>query len=147
MRNTILTAAVCGLLAVPLAGDAASTKLEPGLWETTAKTQMMGTSFSPPAQTHRSCLTREQAEHPWRQLQASKSEDCEFTNVEVSGQSASWKMECDGQGGHMIGTGKATFTDPKHMNGVVHMLMHASGQDMKVNIETQGHWVGADCSN
>jgi len=145
MRKTTLRAAAMSLLALPLMAGAASARLEPGLWETTAKTEMVGMPFSPPPQTHRSCLTKQQSEHPWRQLQANKNEHCKFTHVKVDERSASWEMECDGQGGHMTGKGETTFADPKHMHGTMHMHMRAHGQDVTMKIETQAHWVGASC--
>ncbi|MEJ2509614.1 MAG: DUF3617 domain-containing protein [Gammaproteobacteria bacterium] len=145
MRKTTLTAAAIGLLAMPFMADAAGARLEPGLWETTAKTEMVGMPFTPPVQTHRSCLSKEQVEHPWSRLQANKSQDCKFTNVKIEERSASWEMECDNQGGHMTGKGTTTFIDSKHMHGVIHMVMQANGRQMKMNVETHGHWVSAAC--
>ncbi|HKK05450.1 MAG TPA: DUF3617 domain-containing protein [Gammaproteobacteria bacterium] len=145
MRTLPSYAVIACLLAAPLAAEAGGTTLEPGLWETTAKTEMVGMPFTPPVQTHRSCLSKEQIEHPWSRLQANKSQDCKFTNVKVEERSASWEMQCDNQGGHMTGKGTTTFVDSKHMHGVIHMVMQANGRQMKMNIETHGHWLSAAC--
>lgn len=145
MRSLPMIAAVLCLSATPLATYASGPEIEPGLWETTAKTEMVGMPFTPPVQTHRSCLTTEQVQRPWRQLQANKNKDCKFTHVKVRERSASWEMECDNAGGHMTGTGTTTFIDSKHMHGVVHMVMHVNGKDMTMNIETHGQWISADC--
>lgn len=146
MRTVSVITAVVGLLALPLAATAETPKLAPGQWETTATSVIVGTPFSPPPQTAKTCLTQEQIKHPWAQLQASKNQHCKFTDVKVHGNSATWQMECDAQGGHMTGKGKTTYTDPKHMQGVAHMVTQSDGQQLKIDVHTVGHWVSASCS-
>ncbi len=147
MRTVPMTVAALWLFAVvvPSAANAAAPRLKPGLWETTATSVMVGTPFSPPPQTGKTCLTEKQIAHPWAALQANKNQHCRFTHVEVHAHSASWRMECDGQGGHMIGTGTSKYPDPTHMQGMTHMTVNAGGEQMKIDVTTVGHWVRASC--
>lgn len=148
MRTAPITAVLCLLampLAVPSTANAATPKLKAGLWETTATTTMVGTPFSPPPQTGKSCLTKKQIAHPWAQLQANKSQHCKFTHVAVHAHSASWRMECDGQGGHMTGRGTTKYPDAKHMQGMAHMVVNTGDGQMKIDVNTVGHWVSASC--
>lgn len=149
MRTVPMITAVLCLLALPpamaSAANAASPKLVPGLWETTAKTVMVGTPFSPPPRTGTSCLTKKQIAHPWAALQGNKHQDCKFTHVEVHAHSANWRMACDGKGGQLTGTGTTSYPDPKHMQGVAHMSANAGGEQLKIDVTTVSHWVSVSC--
>lgn len=130
---------------LPLLAGTTTTKIKPGLWETTMKTTMVGMPFSPPPQTGRICLSRKQAGHPWTQLQANKNQHCKFSNIKSHSNSVSWKAECDGKSGHMTGKGVIRYVDNEHTQGSMEMTMKSDGETMKMKMHTTGRWLSASC--
>ncbi len=131
--------------AIPVYG--AGMALQPGLWQMTTKSEYIGMPFSTPPVVVKRCLTKKQIEHPWVQAQKNKNQQCKFTHTEVHTKSASWTMECSASNTRMTGTGETKSSDSKHFSSVAHMLAHANGTTMKMEMKTEGVWVNASCGH
>jgi hypothetical protein len=114
----------------------AGPNLNPGKWEITTETEMVGISMKVPPQTHTQCLTKKDL------VPQSKgaSQECQISDVKVSGDTVSWKIICSGQGGAMEGTGQITYSGD-HMEGTMDMVI--KGANMQVKNKISGHRIGA----
>ena len=110
---------VC-LLAGPI--HAGSTpNMNPGLWEITSQVEMPGMDM--PASTITQCITQDSLVPQAGSGQGQGQ--CEITDVQVQGDTVSWSITCDSQGGVMTGTGESTYhgdtfegTSEMHMQGM-----------------------------
>ena len=73
-------------------------------WEISTKMDMPGMAM--PAVTHVSCLPKGGAYKP---DSGPKDKSCQMTDVKVSGNTTSWKMQCSGKE-PMTGSGEMTRT-------------------------------------
>ena len=115
----------------------AGPNLNPGKWEITTQTEMVGMPMKVPPQTHTQCVSEEdlvpQSE--------GASKECQVSDIEVSGDTISWKIVCSGQGGAMEGTGRITYSGDQ-MEGTMDMVIKGGGMQIKNKIT--GRRVG-DC--
>jgi hypothetical protein len=107
MEKTLSAMAIIGLL-----GAASATAASGGeLWEITTKMSMLGMDM--PGMTQNSCQPKGGAYKPEKSRQR---ENCEITDMKVSGNKTTWKMHCpgkdavDGSGEVIRGTDKLNGT-------------------------------------
>jgi len=95
------------LLAIPFMAHAGDTpNVEPGLWEITTTTQTQGMNIPPTTMTQ--CITKDDLV-PRPGSQPGQEQNCEITDVNVSGDTVTWRMRCTGQGGNVEGEGSITY--------------------------------------
>ncbi len=117
----------------------AGPNLNPGKWEITTKSEMIGgPAMNMPAMTHTQCLKEENAVP---RAKASPDQDCRVTDVVQKGDTVSWKIICAGQTGEMEGTGKVTYSGDT-MSGTMKMEIKDAGMQIKNTIN--GRRIG-DC--
>jgi hypothetical protein len=100
-------------------------------WEMSVKMDMPGMAM--PAVKHTSCLPKGGAYKP---DSGPKDKNCQMTDVKVSGNTTSWKMQCSGRE-PMTGSGEVTRTADA-MNGTIKMNM----QGMQMTQILSGKRVG-----
>ncbi len=110
-----------------LAAQEQTVNLNPGLWEITTVTEMVGLpGAGPPPMTFTQCIT---AESLVPQSEG-ESEVCKVSDVAVDGNTVSWKIVCSGQGGGMEGTGTITYNGDT-MEGTMEMVMPQVNMQVK----------------
>lgn len=140
MKSVILAAGVVGLSSVP--AWAGGLNVQPGLWQMTTKMTMKGTPFAMPPRTNtvKQCLSKDQAEHPWKNMQANRDKDCKFSDLKITGSSASWKMRCTNG---TQGEGVYVFDGPASMHGHMDLNMKTPQGTIKMHAESSGHRIGS----
>jgi hypothetical protein len=115
-------------LLVPfLAAQVAQVNMNPGLWEITTTTEMVGMpGAGPPPLTHTQCITAEDLVPQSEEA----SEVCTVSDINTEGNTISWKITCGGQGGGMEGTGTITYNGDT-MEGTMEMAMPMTGMQIK----------------
>lgn len=140
IKSGILAAAVAIFFSASV--YAGGLNVQPGLWEMTTKMTMKGAPFAMPPQTKtvKQCLSKNQAEHPWKNMQAHQSKDCKFTDLKITGSSASWKMRCTNG---TQGEGVYIFDGPTRMHGRMDLNMKTPQGTMKMHAVSSGHRIGS----
>lgn len=110
------------LLACPLAQPAlAAQPAQEGLWEYSVQMEMPGMPSHP--MTHRVCLSsKEMEEGP-----VPKDQNCKVMNYKLSGQTATWQMECQGPD-KVSGEGRITFQSNSAYQGETRMRIQPKGE-------------------
>jgi len=122
---------VLAALSVRVSAQEKAVNLNPGLWEITSTVEMVGMPVgAPPPMTYTQCITPEDLV-PRNQ---GDSEACEVSDVNIDGNTVSWKISCSGQGGGMEGTGTITY-DGDSMEGMMEMVMPSMNMEMKNTLE------------
>ena len=122
---------------------AAGLNLREGMWEITTKMEMTGKSGGAiPQQTVQHCLTKKDVEDPHRTTPSAgdRGSRCKMTDYKLQGNTATWKMACEGKGA-MTGAGTITYSGDSY-TGSQTMAMTGGGQAMNMNYS--GRRVG-DC--
>ena len=111
-----------------------SIPIEPGMWETTMT--MTSPMFPQPrVETASECV--DQSSFGIEDLMPADQSDCSIVESSVDGNTLSWKMQCQMQGGS--GEGGGTFkSDGDKGTGEMYMNMTIQGQ----SIEMQNTWQG-----
>ena len=135
------------LLATALAcagAYAASPNMQEGMWEITTKMEMTGQKGTQmPTQTLKHCMTRKDIEDPRRSTpSAGDPGRCKLTDHKLQGNTATWKMACEGEGA-MIGTGTVTYSGTSYQ-GSQTMSMKRGNQVLNMKMDYSGRRVG-DC--
>jgi len=104
--------------------------LNPGKWEITTETEMVGMPMKVPPVTHTQCLTAD--DFVPQSEEANK--ECRVSDVKISGDTVSWKIVCSGQNGRMEGTGRVTYSGDR-MEGSMHMVISGAGMEVKNKIK------------
>jgi hypothetical protein len=135
IKKLAVLLAVCALPAVAFAASPA----KPGKWEMTTQMEMTGMPMKMPAHTFTYCLTKEEAENPEKLApeQQRKNSDCKRTELNITGNTVSWKVTCEKSGSK--GEGKITYSSDA-FNGVMHMTMPNGGE---MNAKYSGKYLGA----
>lgn len=108
-------------------------------WEITSKTEMPGMPFAMPSTTQKVCIGKGNEKQP----RSSKDQDCQMSDVKISGNKTSWKMRCNSNGDTMTGEGEQT-TNADSYEGVVHLV--SSGKHaMNMTQHYSGKRVGGSC--
>ena len=140
MRSAAIPLLAAALILGP--AHAAAPNMKDGLWEITTKMEMAGKSGGAmPQQVVRQCVTKKDLDDPRRTTPSGDSR-CKMTDYKLQGNTASWKMACEGQGG-MTGTGTITYSGDSY-SGNQAMTMKSSGQVMNMKMSFSGRRVG-DC--
>lgn len=126
--KTLVLCTAAALLALPLAASAAAPQ-KPGRWETTVTMEMPGMSLPPV--TTAVCLTKEDVEHPERALPKLGESGCSVSNYKVTGNTATWSMQCKTPQGSMSGKGSITYTESSYTGS---MDLEISGQEMHAKL-------------
>lgn len=125
------------LLAIPsMAHAGGSPNVEPGLWEITTTTHMQGMNIPPSTITQ--CITKDDLV-PRPGSQPGQAQDCEITDVNVSGDTVTWRMRCTGQGGTVEGEGSITYQGDR-FEGT--STIHIIDAGMTMQSQMTGHRVG-----
>ena len=140
MRTATLTIASLLTLSttnLAMAGDSVS--IEPGLWE--VSTTMTSPLFPQPRiQTQQECM-KESTISP-ETLAPSDGGECSILETSVSGNTLSWSMQCNTQGGAMKGHGSFESKGDTG-SGSMQMNMDIEGQSFSMKLAWKGHRVGS----
>jgi hypothetical protein len=140
MRSATIPLLVTALILGP--AHAASPNMRDGMWEITTKMEMTGRSdVATPQQTVRHCLTKQDVADPRRSTPSADSR-CKMTDYKLAGNTATWKMACEGQGA-MTGAGTITYSGDSY-SGNQTMAMKQGSQVMNMKMNYSGRRVG-DC--
>ena len=130
----IVSIILLATMSISLAGS--TVNLKEGKWEITIKTEMEGMPMSMPEMKHTQCLTKDD----FVPQNAQPGQECEITDTKIAGDTATWSMKCNGQGGEMKGTGKITYKGDTFSG---EMIINMAG-DMKITNKMTGKRIG-DC--
>ena len=140
MRSAAIPLFAAALILGP--AHAATLNMKDGLWEITTKMEMTGKSdVAMPQQIVRQCITKKDLNDPRRTTPSADSR-CKMTDYKLQGNTATWKMACEGQGG-MTGTGSVNYSGDSY-RGNQTMAMKRSSQVMNMKMDFSGRRVG-DC--
>lgn len=147
MRYTKLAVLALG---VSLAATAAAKGLnmQPGLWQMEVKATVTGLPFqmAPRSHSFKKCLTRDDVQNPWNNIEKNTKENCKYSNLKTSARHMSWTMKCSGNG-NVEGTGEITLDSPTRYRGRTDMTIHQGGQTMKTHADVTGHRLGPCSGN
>jgi len=116
----------------------AGPNMNPGKWEITTETEMVGMSgMTVPPVTHVQCLKKDDLVPQSNEA----SQECQVTDIEQDGDTVSWKIVCSGQNGQMDGTGTVTYRGDS-MEGTMDMVIKGAG--MRIKNKISGRRIG-DC--
>ena len=139
MKKILFLILIAFLISFPLSTAFAELDLNPGKWEVTTTTEMVGVpgmaGMVPPA-THTQCLSKEELV-PQSEV---SSQECKMSDIKEDGNTVSWKMTCSGKNGDMEGTGTVTYKG-NTMTGTMNMVIKGAG--MQINNKISGKRVGA----
>lgn len=115
-----------------------SIPVEPGQWQmTTTMTSPM--SPQPRVSTATQCMDKD--EFSISDLMPKDESECTITEANVSGNTLTWTMQCEMQGGS--GTGGGQFTSNGDSgSGEMHMNMQFQGQTFNMTNSWEGHRIG-----
>ena len=115
--------------------------LRDGRWDLTAQVNTMGLPIKIPDQKTTMCVNNKNEADGQPPIAAPKT--CTFTDYEVQGNRASWKMTCTGSL-NLEGMGSLEFTDNDYQgSSVVEVKLPGFGK-IKTNQTYSGHRIG-DC--
>ena len=132
MTRNLFFIVIVLLIALPLGTALAEPDFNPGKWEVTTETEMVGVpgmaGMIPPV-THTQCLTK--GELVPQSEEGSK--ECKMSDIKEDGDTVSWKMTCSGKNGQMEGTGTVTYKSDT-MTGEMNMIIKDAGMQIKNKI-------------
>jgi hypothetical protein len=140
MQNRILLISliVCGLFFISSCGMfGGDVDMEEGLYRITYKTEITGMPFPIPPFTLSQCLTKDNPVPD----QSSKNQECKITNMQKSGDTVTWKMECTQRGGSMQASGTMTFKGDS-LEGKTQMNMGPDAGNRVITTYMKGKRVG-----
>jgi hypothetical protein len=115
-RTRVVTTFAFALCA-PLASWAAP-NMEDGDWEVTARMEMPGMPFAMPPVKHHQCMTKKDLVPDM----SKKDGDCVVKDQKITGDTVSWRMQCNDKNGAIDGEGKITYAG-KSYTGVMQAKM------------------------
>jgi len=80
---------------------------KPGMWEHTVKMEIPGMPFTPPPSTTKSCMTKDKTVPGSANRGKQKCSDPETS---IKGNTVSWKLTCNGDGGKSVSEGSITYS-------------------------------------
>lgn len=93
------------------------------------------------ATTIRVCISKEQAER--QEMPAATEGRCQRETLERSGSTLKFKFTCSDPAS--TGEGSYTFSSDKAYSGNLVVNANRNGRDMRMDMQQQGKWLGADC--
>ena len=128
-RKIFLAVLVCAI-AIPFGAVLAEPNLNPGKWEITTQTEMVGMpGMQVPPVTHTQCLEKGEMVPQ----SEGESEECKVSDIRVEGDTVSWKVVCSGKNGAMEGTGEITYHGDT-MEGTMDLVITGAGMKIKNTI-------------
>lgn len=145
MQASIRAAVKCAVVAAGMTAVAAAAQqpnIKDGLWEVTTTMDMSGApGGARPPQTMQHCVTPQDVKDPAGMSRGmDKSGQCQVTDHKVSGNTASWKLTCKGEGA-MSGTGTATYGGTTYSMTSKTTMTHG-GQTMTMTVNQTGKYLG-----
>ena len=146
MKRILALAAICSAAFAAHAGpfDEVKGKMKPGLYDYKMTMEMPGMPAGMGGRpfSFQHCVTEKDiSEGGAIKGKDPNSKDCEIKDFKMSGNTATYNMEC--KGAHpMKGDAKITFMD-NGFNSDVKMTMNQGGQVMNVSQKMEGRLVGA----
>ena len=142
MRFATFSLLAATLVSIP--AQAAAPNMKEGLWETTVKMEMAGMPGGMPPQTVQRCYTKKDLEDPAKTAPSGGQRDnrCKMTDYKLQGNTASWKVVCEGEGAS-TGTGTVTYAGNSY-SGNQTMSMKHGGQTQNMTMQYSGKHLG-DC--
>jgi Protein of unknown function (DUF3617) len=134
--------ALAALLLAAGDGARAAEPLEPGLWKVVTRVEMNG--MQAPAEAKTRCLKPEDArdlERTFAPEYRVQGSTCAPMQVEWSGQSLHWHVQCTGPLSMEV-TGTYDFDTPRHYTGLVTMLGAMAGREMRTRSALEGERIG-----
>jgi hypothetical protein len=128
------TLALCALVFV-LALPAFASGMKAGKWQITVTMDMPGMPMKMPPITMTKCITEAEAQKP-EPPKTKKDDDCAISDYNLTGNTATWKVECKKQ--NMTGSGKMTFSTDSY-EGENQFKMN----DMEMIQKFNGKYLGA----
>ncbi|MEN8141166.1 MAG: DUF3617 domain-containing protein [Thermodesulfobacteriota bacterium] len=128
---------VAAALAIMLAGCSSGPNMKEGEWE--LKTSMKMGGMAMPALVTKQCLTKKDIVPQDNK----ESDQCTLTEKKVKGDTVSWTMVCnpEGGGGKSESHGEITYNDTT-MSGTVTMAVSGGPIKMDMTSEISGRWLG-----
>ena len=143
MRLAALSLAAATLASA--SAHAQAPNMREGLWEITTQMEMAGKQGTQmPRTVVKHCMTKADVTDPRRTTPSAGERDskCKMTDYKMQGNTATWKMACEGKGA-MIGSGTVTYSGDSY-KGTQTMSMNHGGQVMNMKMNYSGKRVG-DC--
>ena len=129
MKKPAFLIIIVSLIILPIGTAFADPDFNPGKWEVTTTTEMVGVpgmaGMVPPV-THTQCMTKGELVPQSEQ----SSKECKISDIKTAGDSISWKMICSGKSGEMEGTGTVTYKGDT-MTGTMNMVIKGAGMQIK----------------
>jgi len=122
--------------------------MQPGLWEISFQVEVPGMPPGMGGHTLRQCIRASDLASPEKTLPPQQDGRCRIENYNLSGNMASWKIACSGDGpsgkaANMSGSGSITYSNT-HYRGNSQMTIREDGQTMTLTQRFSGKRVG-DC--
>lgn len=135
-------AVAIGSFAVAGAALGATPNMNEGLWEITVKMDMPGMPAGAPPQVMQRCFTQKDFQNPEKMAPGNdpKSSRCETSDYKLQGNTATWKMACQGDNA-MTGAGSMTFSGASY-TGTNKMAMKHGDQTMNMTMNYAGKHLG-----
>jgi len=123
-------------------GNAAGVAIQPGMWEMTS-TMTMTMLNQPQTSTVKQCIEEDELDP--ETFNTDQDNPCEFSDVNIDGNSASWSIKCPTEGG-MTMDGSWQFTSHgDSITGSGSMSGEMSGQTFGFDMSWSGKRIG-DCN-
>jgi hypothetical protein len=138
MRVQIFLAGLAALV-ISGAGNAAGVSIQPGLWEMTS-TMTMTMMAQPQSNTVKECIEKDELGPDSFNME--KDSPCQFSDIEIDGNTARWSIDCPTEGGPSM-QGKWEFTSHgDSISGNGSMNTEYSGQKFGFDMTWTGKRVG-----
>ena len=108
-----------------------------GEWEITTKMEIPGMPTNIPPVKTTQCLT----DKDFVPENSQPGQECKFPETKVTGNTVTWTMECEGEGGKMKGTGEITYSGDS-FKGTMKIQMPQTNMEMTSHMD--GRRIG-DC--
>jgi len=122
--------------------------MQPGLWEISFQVEAPGMPAGMGGHTLRQCIRASDLASPEKTLPQQQGGQCRIEDYKLSGNTASWKIACSGEGragkaADMSGSGSITYSSDRY-SGSSQMTVREGGQAMTMTQRFAGKRIG-DC--
>lgn len=129
MKHVLLAIAVVSMPALVMAAGG----MRDGMWEITSKMEMPGMPMEMPATVVKHCYTKEEVKDQKKAIASDK--DCTVSNLETSGDKATWQMKCTGQHAGTF-SGETVFSGDSY-DSTMKMNSDGKGRSMTMKIKAK----------
>ncbi len=141
MKTKLVLLTVPLLVLAAFSATAAPTGMQAGMWEITTTTEMLGMPMRMPPQVLRHCYKEENLKDAKGTLPVDKS--CKVEDFKQSGNTVSWKMNCNRDGTSMVGSGEITYVGQSY-TGKMSVKGKTGGMDINMVSQYSAKRIG-DC--